>query len=168
MEELDLFAAFSVWLRFTIDRLASSSGPATDEILEAEAMMENEKVLDYIEIYLVDSPLGVYFDEVAKEDFERDWKLAENRPNLMETLDKQLQRQEEGKQYMKALPQVDSLIQYLTKTADWIFKNIAEAQRRSVRFGPETKIRIGRPIDKVDSRMSAVHREVGQVLDQHR
>ena len=65
MDELEHFAAFSAWLRFQIDRLAS---PANDDLTEKEATMDSGRVLTYIERYLTDSPLSLFFDDVSKDD----------------------------------------------------------------------------------------------------
>jgi anaphase-promoting complex subunit 4 len=163
MDELDLFAAFSTWLRFQIDRLAASSS-AGDELTEKEATMENGKVLAYIQTYLVNRPADIFFDEVAKEDYTTDWDHADSGSSLLEMLDKQLKRQEDGQPYMKALPHVEFLVAYLQSRANGIFKSIADAQRRSVRFGQSTRISLGQPIGKIDARMCAVSREVSRRL----
>ncbi|CRK39037.1 hypothetical protein BN1723_000603 [Verticillium longisporum] len=137
MEELDLFTAFSGWLRFQIDRLASSSS-ATEELNEKEAGLENGKVLAYIQRYLLRSPMALFFEPVAEDEREADWKFVQNEPALLDAVDAQIARQEDGQPYMKALPQLAFLVAYLEDRADGIFKDIAEAQKRSVRFGQPT------------------------------
>ncbi|KAM4055338.1 anaphase-promoting complex, cyclosome, subunit 4 domain-containing protein [Hirsutella rhossiliensis] len=147
MEELDHFSAFSVWLRFQIDRLATSAG---EELGEKEATMDNSKVLTYIEKYLTGSPLGVFFDDISRENCSADWDHCEDGPSLLQMLDRQLQRREEGQLSMKALPQVDFLVNYMTSWCSRIFRGIAESKKRSVRFGKSVRLSIGRPISNMD------------------
>ncbi|KPM46299.1 hypothetical protein AK830_g353 [Neonectria ditissima] len=152
MDELEHFTAFSTWLRFQIDRLASSSS-ANEELTEKEATMDHDKVLTYIERYLTESPLKIFFDDIEKDDYNADWAHIEDGPNLLDTLDKQLTKQENGQLSMKALPHVDFLVNYVTTWCNRIFKDIAEAKKRSVRFGKPTKLSVGHPITRMDMRM---------------
>lgn len=153
MDELEHFAAFSSWLRFQIDRFASS-GSAAEELTEKEATMDTSRVLTYIERYLTGSPLDGFFDEVAKEDYTADWDHIEDGPSLLHVLDRQLKKAEAGQPAMKALPHVDFLINYANTWTGRIFKDIADAKKRSVRFGVPMKLRIGGPITKMDVRMA--------------
>ncbi|KAK1971203.1 anaphase-promoting complex component Cut20/Apc4 [Colletotrichum sublineola] len=152
MEELDLFNAFSTWMRFQIDRLAAPSS-ASEELTEKEATMENSKVLVYVQRYLMESPMAVFLDEVSKEDYSTNWERAESGASMLDELDTQLSRCEEGQAYLKAFPNVSFLVDYLTTRANVIFKDIAEAQKRSVRFGQPTKIALSRKIARFDSIM---------------
>ncbi|KAF4510419.1 hypothetical protein G6O67_002307 [Ophiocordyceps sinensis] len=147
MAELDHFRAFSVWLRFQIDRQATS---ARRELGEKEATMDNSKVLTYIEKYLTASPLGVYLDDISREDCSADWDHCEDGPSLLQMLDRQLQRREEGQPSMKALPQVDFLVNYMTSWCNRIFRGIAESKKRSVRFGAPVRLSVGRPTSHMD------------------
>lgn len=151
MDELEHFVAFSKWLRFQIDRLASSS--ANEELTEKEATMDNSKILTYIERFLTQSPLDIFFDDIAKEDYTADWDHIEGGPSLLDVLDKQLKKREDGQASMRALPHVDFLVKYMTTRSDKIFKDIAEAKKRSVRFGKPMKLSTGRPITKMDVKM---------------
>ncbi|EEY22599.1 conserved hypothetical protein [Verticillium alfalfae VaMs.102] len=155
MEELDLFTAFSGWLRFQIDRLASSSS-ATEELNEKEAGLENGKVLAYIQRYLLRSPMALFFDPVADDEREADWKFIQNEPALLDAVDAQIARQEDGQPYMKALPQLAFLVAYLEDRANGIFKDIAEAQKRSVRFGQPTRIVMGSKMSRIDCVMGPI------------
>lgn len=152
MDELEHFTSFSTWLRFQIDRLASSSS-AIEELTEKEATMDHGKVLTYIERYLTESPLKIFFDEIEKDDYSADWAHIEDGPSLLDVLDKQLTKQENGQPSMKALPHVDFLVKYVTTWSNRIFKDIAEAKKRSVRFGKPIKLSVGHPITKMDTRM---------------
>ncbi|KAJ0167617.1 Anaphase-promoting complex subunit 4 [Colletotrichum tanaceti] len=159
MEELDLFNAFSTWMRFQIDRLAASSS-ASEELTEKEATMENSKVLVYVQNYLMTSPMAAFLDEVTKEDYSANWERAESGTSMLPELDTQLERYEEGQAYSKAFLNVSFLVDYLSARAGRVFKDIAEAQKRSVRFGQPTKIALGRKIARVDSTMCSETKEV--------
>ncbi|KAK5989342.1 Anaphase-promoting complex subunit 4-like protein [Cladobotryum mycophilum] len=163
MDELQHFTAFSAWLRFQIDRLASS-GAANDELTEKEATMDNSKVLTYIDRYLTRSPLDIFFNEIAKEDYDSDWSYIENGPTLLQVLDKQLKKHEAGQDCMKALPHIDFLVNYATKWSNGIFDNIAEAKRRSVRFGRPMTLSIGKPITRMDLKMYRSGRNSGIIF----
>ncbi|KAJ3942400.1 uncharacterized protein N0V96_007898 [Colletotrichum fioriniae] len=157
MDELDLFHAFSTWMRFQIDRFAAPNS-ASEELTEKEATMENSKVLVYVQRYLVESPMAIFLDEVATDDYSANWERAENGTSMLDELDTQLKRQEEGQAYLKAFPNVGFLVDYLTARVNGVFKDIAEAQKRSVRFGQPTKIGLGQKIAKIDSTMCSERR----------
>lgn len=159
MDELDLFNAFSSWMRFQIDRLAASSS-YSDELTEKEATMENSKVLAYIQRYLMESPMAIFLDEVTKEDYASNWERAESGASMLDELTTQLARQEEGHAYLKAFPNVSFLVDCLTSRSNGIFGDIAEAQKRSVRFGQPTKVVLGSKVAKLDSAMYPTKTEV--------
>lgn len=166
MEELENFSAFSIWLRFQIDRLVSSN-TATDELSEKDATMNHARVITYIERYLTNSPLDVFFDEVAKEDYAADWKHLDSGPNLLDVLDKQLKRRDEGQSSMKAVTHVEFLVNYLTTRSSEIFEDVAEALKRSVRFGQAMKLSIGQPISKMDMKMCDSGNQVWTCYSRH-
>lgn len=149
MDELEHFSVFSVWLKLEIDKLSSPNH--VDELTEKEATMDNARVLTYIQRYLVSSPLALYFDEVTSEDYTRDEALlGDGGGSLLEILDKHLKRQEAGQPYMKALPRVAFLVNYLTSRANSVFGDIAEAQKQTVRFGQATELSVGLEIERQD------------------
>ncbi|KAK0736801.1 anaphase-promoting complex, cyclosome, subunit 4-domain-containing protein [Apiosordaria backusii] len=152
MDELEYFTVFSTWLRLQIDQQASSSS-ASEELTEKEATMDHAKVLTYIQRYLTSSPLAMYFDQITKEDYIKDQEYAEDNPSLLQMLEKQLKRQESGQPYMRALPHVDFLVNYLTSRANKVFQNIAEAEKRGVLFGKDAVLSIGEKIWKHDVRL---------------
>lgn len=151
MDELDHFTAFSTWLRFQIDRLASSS--EGEELTEKEATMDNGRVLTYIERYLTGSPLGIFFGEIPKEDYDADWNHIEDGASPLDVLTSQLKKIEKGQDSMKALPRIEFLVDYATHWSNRIFKDIAEAKKRSVRFGKRSQLSIGHQLDHIDVRM---------------
>ncbi|KAG5928116.1 hypothetical protein E4U42_001226 [Claviceps africana] len=152
MDELESFSAFSSWLRFQIDRFVSSS-TATDDLTEKEATMNTSRVLTYIERYLTCSPVDVFFDEISQQDWQQDWNHMEDGLALLPLLDVQLKKQEAGKMSRRALQHVEFLVSYFTTWSNGIFNGIAEAKKRSVRFGPPLKLSIGQPITTMDLRM---------------
>ncbi|KAI1808750.1 anaphase-promoting complex, cyclosome, subunit 4-domain-containing protein [Daldinia bambusicola] len=154
MEELDLFQSFSIWLRHEIDTLAAPS--AVEELSEKEATMEHGKVLAYIQQYMAASPLRNHLSNVSLETAERSRQKAESGSSLLELLSKQLNRQETKQQPDEdAFAQVEFLYGYLEGKAGAIFEGIAEAEKRSVRFGELTAIKLPTNISKFDVMMSA-------------
>ncbi|KAG6040531.1 hypothetical protein E4U41_000244 [Claviceps citrina] len=157
MDELEAFHAFSGWLRFQIDRFASSSSSsraAADELTEKEATMNTSRVLTYIERYLTRSPVDVYLDNVPAQDWQADWDHVEDGlALLLPLLDDQIRKQEAGQASRRALQHVGFLVLYLAAWSDRIFDGIAEAKKRSVRFGTPLRLSIGQPITTMDLRM---------------
>ncbi|KAK3504548.1 anaphase-promoting complex, cyclosome, subunit 4-domain-containing protein [Neurospora crassa] len=151
MDELDHFTCFSSWLRMEIDKLASSLA-AAEELTEKEATMDNVKVLTYIQRYLMGSPLAVYLGDVTAEEREKDWRVVDKSDgtSLLELVDQQLKYQERGEPYYKALPQVNQLVDHLTSKSAIVFKEIAEAEKRSVRFNEAVEISTGERIWRHD------------------
>jgi anaphase-promoting complex subunit 4 len=166
MKELVLFSKFSTWLRLEIDKLASST--LTDELLERQANVDFSKVLKYIKEHLTTSPMAVFFNDVEKEDYNKDWELAEDGASLREMLEKQIQRFQAGQPYMKALPRLEFLVNYLTSRSEIVLKAIAETQRRRVRFAPTTKLEIDGNISRYDIRMCARRKTVSMFILGHR
>jgi anaphase-promoting complex subunit 4 len=158
MDELEHFQGFSSWLRLEIDRQASST--LGDELTEKDVTVDNAKVLAYIQRYLVSSPLEIYFGEATREDYAKSQELVDDGASLLEMLDKQLQRQEAGQQYMKALPHISFLVDYLTSRSNVIFQEIAEAEKRSVRFGQPTELSVDQKIWKQDVQVCPMRKSV--------
>jgi anaphase-promoting complex subunit 4 len=161
MDELEHFNVFSIWLRFQIDQLASPN--AGEELTEKEATMDYSKVLTYIERYLTQSPLDVFFDDISKEDYTEDLAHMEDGTSLLDLLDKQLKKRVEGQPSMRALPHVDFLVEYLTSRSNMIFRNVADTKKRSVRFGKPIRLSIGHAISQVDVRLCETGSEVCSV-----
>lgn len=162
MDELEQFTVFSSWLRLEIDKQSSSS--ANEEITEKEATMDHGKVLSYIQRYLISSPLAVYLQEATQEDATKAQEGLEQGPSLLDLLDKQIREQEAGRPYMKALPQIDFLLNRLTSISKVVFKGIAEAEAQGVRFGQATELSIGRKIWKHNLWVSRPDKEVSFTL----
>ncbi|KAI0883552.1 anaphase-promoting complex, cyclosome, subunit 4-domain-containing protein [Annulohypoxylon maeteangense] len=154
MEELELFQSFSIWLRHEIDKLASSSG--TDELTEKEATMEHGKILAYIQQYMPASPLRHHLSNVAAENTEKGRQQAEGGSSLLELLSKQIKKQDSGQPDESIFSQVEFLCGYMDDKADAIFEGIAEAEKRSVRFGQPTTIKLDSNISMIDVTMSVI------------
>jgi anaphase-promoting complex subunit 4 len=159
MDELENFMAFSTWLRFQIDRLASSSS-MSEELTEKEATMDVGKVLTYIEHYLTDSPLKIFFDEIRSEEYEQTCGHIESGSSLLHILDQQLMKCENGQPDLQALSRVEFLVSYVTNQANRTFSGIAEAKKRSVRLGTPIRLSIGGPISHMDMRMNKTKNQV--------
>ncbi|KAI0147258.1 anaphase-promoting complex, cyclosome, subunit 4-domain-containing protein [Xylariaceae sp. FL1272] len=153
MEELELFSAFSIWLRYEIDRLASSS--ISDDLTEKEATMEHGKILAYIQQYMATSPLRNYLRSVPAEGSTGDHEMAEGVESLLETLKTQIHNQESGQEPVRSMSQVEYLCKFLHGRTTTVLDGIAEAERRSVRFGQLTEIKLEHPVSHFDVRMSA-------------
>jgi anaphase-promoting complex subunit 4 len=157
VDELDLFAAFSSWVRYEIDRLASDSlASPDDEKVEKEASIDHSKVLLYLQTAMTNSPLAMFFDDSPPEDRDNSWSYAEQGLPMYEFLDKQLQKQERGAPYLKTVPRVDLLCKLLARQASTVFAQIAEAEKRNVIFGKVCEIGLAETAGPVDMRMSTV------------
>ncbi|PSS03857.1 anaphase-promoting complex, cyclosome, subunit 4-domain-containing protein [Coniella lustricola] len=133
VEELDLFRMFSSWLRITMDRVSSSN--VSDEMMEKEALLDSTKTLRYIEKFLIDSPMALYLAQIPKNARDTEWKSMQDCRRVLDEVDQQLRNEESGKPYRQALPQMEFLVDLLTERAESVFENIAEAEKRNVRFG---------------------------------
>lgn len=153
MDELDYFNAFSAWLRFQIDRAAQSSSDG-DEVTEQEAALDTGAVLAFVQHYLIRSPMAVFFDDdVTEQEAEADWRSIDEGTSLLDTLDMQLKQHEEGQPYKKGLPHVGFLVDHLDGRASGIFRDIADAQKRSVHFGEPTRMVFQHDISSMDAVM---------------
>ena len=162
VDELDFFTAFSTWLRHEIDRLASES--ASDETADKETFIDHSKVLLYLQTAMTSSSLETYLGQASVEDYNRDgWKQVEQGAVLFELLDKQIQKQEQGLPYIKALPRVELLYTYLNRQCTAIFSQIAASEKRNVRFGTAEFIgqtSIDTPMDITMSALVSSHLKV--------
>jgi anaphase-promoting complex subunit 4 len=157
VDELDLFTAFSGWVRYEIDRLASdSSASPEDDKVEKEASIDHSKVLLYLQTTMTTSPLAMYFDDSLLDNHNNDWKNAEQGLPMYDLLDKQLQKQERGVPYLKTLPRVELLCKFLARQASIIFGQIAEAEKRNVLFRKVQEVGVTESGGPVDMRMSTV------------
>lgn len=143
IDELDMFAAFSGWLRYEIDRLAShSSSSPSEDILEKEASIDHGKVLLYIQTAMTTSRLSIFFNREAPPDYGKDWEGAEKDDAILELLDKHLQKHDENLPCKTVLPRIELLCRRLDRQATSVFQRIAEAEKRNVMFGQPTALGI--------------------------
>lgn len=154
MEELDLFKAFSSWMRYEIDRLASST--VSDELTEKEATMEHGKILAYIQQFMPASPLRFYLSKVSDEDLAQESAKADGVTLLLDVVDKQIKKQEGGKPQTSPSTQIEFIGNLLGKHAEVVFQGIATAEERSVRFGQLQHIKLEHNIAKLDVQMRSL------------
>ena len=152
MKELDLFTAFSSWMHLEIHRQASSG--STDDLVEKEAQVKHAKVLAYVRKYLDVSPMAEFLEQGTKaQQAAALCALMASEDGLMKMLEEHLARPNQVEEDLKALPQVKFLVDLLNDRANDVFRNIAEAQKREVRFGPATRIDIDGSVSKLDIKM---------------
>jgi anaphase-promoting complex subunit 4 len=163
VEELDIFKAFSSWMRHEIDRLASGSPVSPEDLIEKEAAIDHAKVLNYIQSALTTSKLAVFFGDLKPEETSR-WNLTDNGVPMFDILDAQLKKQVNGQPYMEALPKLAFLCKQTEKQAKTVFEQIAESQKRNVFFGAPVKI--GVVANDVPMRMKLFTEVCGEKSDQ--
>lgn len=135
VDELDQFLAFSSWLRHEIDRLASSSSTASDDMVEKDAMIDHSKVLLYIQTAMNNSRLGAFFQDISSDDYNDQWESAEKGIPMLEILDEQLKKHNAGLPYVKALPNIDLLRKHLERQSSAVFQQVADSEQRNVLLG---------------------------------
>jgi anaphase-promoting complex subunit 4 len=156
VDELELFTAFSAWLRYEIDRLASdASSSSNDESIEKEGSIDHSKVLLYLQTTMTNSPLSVFFG-VNAENQKEGWCQLQPGPRVFDQVNQQLQKQEQGLPYIEQLPRVDFLCKVLGLEASAVFSQIAEAEKRNVLFGKPRELGIPQNDAPMDLRMCQV------------
>lgn len=131
--ELEMFNAFSAWLRFEIDRLASEDSSINDEeSLHKESTLDYSKTLQYIQTCLTSSPLAYYLAKITDDENDTADTGVEHGVSIFETLTKQIHRKDKDQQYLKRLPQQGFLIHKLSQQADLLFKQIADSEKRNI------------------------------------
>lgn len=154
VDELDHFVAFSSWLRYEIDRLASeASSSINEEAAEKEASIDHSKVLHYLQTTMTSNPLAVFFDETSVDDHDNLSQVDQGLP-MFDLLEKQLEKQEQGLPYIKPLTRVQLLCKYLVGQSNAVFKQIAEAEKRNVLFGRANELGVAQEDAPMDIRMS--------------
>ncbi|KAJ5038336.1 uncharacterized protein L3040_007202 [Drepanopeziza brunnea f. sp. 'multigermtubi'] len=157
IDDLELFASFSTWLRFEIDKLASNSSASPNEdTAEKESSIDHSKVLLYLQTSLKSSPLALYFNDSPSEDQKDNWSHSTYGLPMFDLLDSQIQNQEKGRPHIKPLPRVDLLCNYLDEQARVIFGQIAEAEKRNVLFGKPQSIGFVEDGGPMDMRMRKI------------
>lgn len=163
VDELELFTAFSAWLRYEIDRLASdASSSANEDTSEKEASIDHSKVLLYLQTAMTNSPLAVFFGD-GVENLEEEWSRLQPGPRIFDQVDQQLQKQEQGLPYTAHLPRVEFLCRVLGVEASAVFSQIAQAEKRNVLFGMPHELgapQNGAPIDIRMCQMVSPHTQV--------
>jgi anaphase-promoting complex subunit 4 len=156
VDELESFTAFSAWLRYEIDRLASdASGSTTEQEGEKEASIDHSKVLLYIQTAMTNSPLSVFFGGSAENGGEA-WSQLQPGSTIFEQVNQQLQKQEQGSPYLEQLPRVDFLCKILALQANAVFNQIAEAEKRNVLFGKPQELGVSENDAPMDMKMCQI------------
>jgi len=152
VDELDLFAAFSTWLRYEIDRLASESSNSTnEEVTDKEASIDHSKVLLYLQTVMTSSPSAIFFGDSLTD---VDWSESGHDLPMFNLLAKQLQNQEKGQPYTRPPPRVEFFCNHLVRQANIIFSQIAEAEKRNVLFGKAHELGVAQSGSPMDMRIS--------------
>jgi anaphase-promoting complex subunit 4 len=153
VDELESFTAFSAWLRYEIDRLASdTSTSSTEEAAEKEASIDHSKVLLYLQTSMTNSPLSVFFGG-SVEGHADGWSQIQPGASIFDQVNQQLQKQEQGGSYLEQLPRVDFLCRFLGLQANAVFSQIAEAEKRNVLFGKPHELGVPRKDAPMDMKM---------------
>lgn len=149
VDELDMFTAFSTWLRYEIDRLASDSSASPDnDLVEKESTIDHSKVLLYIRTAMTNSRLGGFFKSPQSKDEKEGWEDAQKGLPLFQFVDRDLQRNEAGLKHSN-LTRVDILCKHLDNQATAVFQQIAEAEKRNVLFGHAVPLGQGKCAQRV-------------------
>ncbi|EHK96276.1 hypothetical protein M7I_8034 [Glarea lozoyensis 74030] len=162
VDEIDLFSAFTAWMRYEIDRLSADSSVPKEDELEKESSLDHSKVLLYIQTCMTTSPLEVYLGESTPDEAKNPWGQSEKGVRMFELLDKQLHKQEQGIPYIKSLPRVELLCTHLTDQAKEVFGQIANAEKRNVIFGTPQEVGSGHDKSLLDFCMISKRPSVSQ------
>jgi len=160
-DELELFTAFSIWMRYEIDRLASEGYPtAEDDAAEKESGLDHSKVLQYIQTALKTSPLASYLGKINNDVSQNGSGTIEQGVLMFDLLIKQIKKMEHGQQYQKQLLRQEYLTQHLSKQAGQVFQQIADAEKRNVLFGDVYEIGVMGDSGLLDMKVDTVARFV--------
>ena len=160
VDEIESFTAFSAWLRYEIDRLASDTSTSiTEEAGEKEASIDHGKVLLYLQTSMTNSPLSVFFGDRV-EDHADGWPQIQPGLSIFDQVNQQLQKQEQGTSYLEHLPRVDFLCKILGVQANTVFRQIAEAEKRNVLFGKPHELGVPPSEAPIDMKMCQTVRSV--------
>jgi anaphase-promoting complex subunit 4 len=159
IDELELFTAFSAWLRHEIDRLASEGSSTTeDDAAEKESALDHSKVLQYIQTALRASLLANYLGKDSDDGAQAENKGFEQGTPMFDTLSRQIKKMEQGQPYTKVLPKQAFLAQHLSTQAGEVFQQIADAEKRNVLFGDVHNIGAVRKNSPLHMKVDAVVR----------
>ena len=141
--ELRQFAAFSTWLRQEIE--TQSSEFSSTEAAQKDVNIDYGSTLEYIQGPMTRSQLTRFFDLEPAIDKGSQWDLAAEGRSLFELYKKELKTDEREEPTGKSLPALDALIEHLHTQCRAVFNNIAETQKRNVRFAYPTSLGTGTP-----------------------
>jgi len=143
--ELRQFQAFSGWLRQEIDTQATDASPS--EPTEKDISVDHASVLEYIQGPMMQSRL-IDFDNLEEQQEEQplQWNLAAEGSALLEIYKHEHKNAIKGNSSDKRLPGLDALIRHLEIQCETVFDQMAETQRRNVRFGAPVSLGLGVPL----------------------
>ena len=141
--ELRQFSAFSTWLRQEIE--TQSSEVNSTEAAQKDINIDYGSTLEYIQGPMTRSQLVRFFDLGLGSDKSSQWDLAAEGRSLFELYKKELKADEREEPTGKRLPALDALIEHLDTQCRSVFNNIAETQKRNVRFAYPTSLGTGTP-----------------------
>lgn len=141
--ELRQFSAFSTWLRQEIE--TQSSEVSSTEAAQKDINIDYGSTLEYIQGPMTRSQLARLFDLELGIDKVSQWDLAAEGRSLFELYKKELKTDEREEPIGKTLPALDALIEHLHTQCRAVFNNIAETQKRNVRFAYPTSLGTGTP-----------------------
>ncbi|KZZ99273.1 hypothetical protein AAL_01845 [Moelleriella libera RCEF 2490] len=139
-DELDYFITFSEWLRLRIDYLGPSE-VTTEDLSAREAVMDTSKVLTYIKRFLVRSPIDFFFEEGTGHARQPATMEQQEWRSMVSDIDVFVNRAFPADGSMEASAterrfKFSFLVEAEVARSRMIFQGVADAIRRSIRFGP--------------------------------
>ena len=141
--ELSQFQAFSAWLRHEINTQAVD--PSSSESIEKDVDIDYGRTLTYIQGAMTQSRLKDLFNLRNDGEVNLQWNLAAEGRSLFELYKKEYTDTADSDLHLKRLPGLDALVKHLDSQCEVVFNQIAEAQRRNVRFGSPESVGVGTP-----------------------
>lgn len=142
--ELRQFQAFSGWLRQEIDIQAIDA--SSSDTTEKDVNVDHVTTLEYIQGPMMRSQLTISLGLQPPAEGHLLWDLAAEKTPLLELYTREHKiNPAKGSSPRKLLPGIDVLIGHLGLQCENIFNQIAETQRRNVRFGDPVSLGAGTP-----------------------
>lgn len=157
-DELDYFITFSEWLRLRIDYLGPSE-VTTEDLSAREAVMDTSKVLTYIKRFLVRSPIDFFFEEGTGHARQAATMEQQEWRSMVSDIDVFVNRAFPADGSMEASAterrfKFSFLVEAEVARSRMIFQGVADAIRRSIRFGPPINMSVpGGRLTLMDVRM---------------
>ena len=127
------FQAFSLWIRYEIDVQAADS--SSSEVDERESNVDHASTLEYVQGAMMQSQLIQLFGLDKSQDQSSQWDLAAEGISIFELYKREYEHSDQESKSAKQLPGLDAIIDHLQSRCEIVFAQIADTQRRNVRFG---------------------------------